>query len=122
MIHITGTNGKGSTARMVTALLVAQGLSVGTYTSPHLERINERMAWNDEPICDDEFAETIRCVADLEPLLGQGAIGRPRPTSRSSPRPRTGGSPTSRSTWRSSRSGWAGAGTPPTWPTARSPS
>ena len=77
VIHITGTNGKGSTARMVTALLVERGLSVGTYTSPHLERINERMAWNDEPISDDDFAETIRCVADLEPLLGQGAIGQP---------------------------------------------
>ena len=62
---------------MVTALLVERGLSVGTYTSPHLERINERMAWNDEPISDDDFAETIRCVADLEPLLGQGAIGQP---------------------------------------------
>jgi dihydrofolate synthase/folylpolyglutamate synthase len=70
VIHITGTNGKGSTARMLTALLVERGLSVGTYTSPHLERINERMAWNDEPISDDDFAETVRCVADLEPLLG----------------------------------------------------
>ena len=40
---------RASTARMITALLVAQGLSVGTYTSPHLERVNERMAWNGEP-------------------------------------------------------------------------
>ena len=39
-VHITGTNGKGSTARMITALLTASGLSVGTYTSPHLHRIN----------------------------------------------------------------------------------
>ena len=37
VIHITGTNGKGSVARMVTELLRASGLSVGTYTSPHLE-------------------------------------------------------------------------------------
>jgi dihydrofolate synthase / folylpolyglutamate synthase len=70
VIHITGTNGKGSTARMITALLVERGLSVGTYTSPHLERVNERMAWNDEPISDDDFAETVHCVAGLEPLLG----------------------------------------------------
>ena len=42
MIHLTGTNGKTSTARMLTALLVAKGLSVGTYTSPHLERVNEQ--------------------------------------------------------------------------------
>ena len=36
VVHITGTNGKGSTARMVTALLAAHQLSVGTYGSPHL--------------------------------------------------------------------------------------
>ncbi len=70
VIHITGTNGKGSVARMVTALLVARGLRVGTYTSPHLERLNERMAWNGEPISDDDLAEVIGAVAELEPLLG----------------------------------------------------
>ena len=42
-IHLTGTNGKTSAARMTSALLEASGLSVGTYTSPHLERVNERM-------------------------------------------------------------------------------
>ena len=42
-IHITGTNGKGSTAAMVTALFGAQGLTVGTYTSPNLSRVNERI-------------------------------------------------------------------------------
>src|SRR5882757_7777060 len=41
VIHITGTNGKGSTAQIITRLLVAQGLTVGTYTSPHLETVNE---------------------------------------------------------------------------------
>ncbi|MCU1450281.1 MAG: folylpolyglutamate synthase/dihydrofolate synthase, partial [Acidimicrobiales bacterium] len=45
VVHLTGTNGKGSTARILTSLLVAKGLNVGTYTSPHLERFNERMAW-----------------------------------------------------------------------------
>ncbi|HJV09443.1 MAG TPA: Mur ligase family protein, partial [Acidimicrobiales bacterium] len=69
VIHITGTNGKGSVARMVTALLIARGLRVGTYTSPHLERLNERMAWNGEPIADEDLAEVIGAVADLEPLL-----------------------------------------------------
>ncbi len=44
VIHVTGTNGKGSTTRMVTALLAARGLDVGTYTSPDLERVNERLA------------------------------------------------------------------------------
>ncbi|HEX3621665.1 MAG TPA: Mur ligase family protein [Acidimicrobiales bacterium] len=69
VIHITGTNGKGSVARMVTALLAARGLNVGTYTSPHLERLNERMAWSGEPIADDALAEVIGAVAELEPML-----------------------------------------------------
>ena len=69
VIHITGTNGKGSVARMVTALLVARGLRVGTYTSPHLERLNERLAWDAEPIPDEDLGEVIGAVAELEPLL-----------------------------------------------------
>jgi len=63
VVHITGTNGKGSVARMTTELLRAQGLSVGTYTSPHLERVNERLAWSGEPIPDDAFAEVVGAVA-----------------------------------------------------------
>ena len=59
VIHITGTNGKGSTAQMITRLLMAQGLTVGTYTSPHLERVNERITRNGEPISDEELAEQI---------------------------------------------------------------
>jgi dihydrofolate synthase/folylpolyglutamate synthase len=69
VIHVTGTNGKGSVARMVTALLSARGLNVGTYTSPHLERVNERMAWGGEPIADHALADAVGAVADLEPLL-----------------------------------------------------
>ena len=73
VLHITGTNGKGSTARMLTALLVEQGLSVGTYTSPHLQRVNERLAWNGAPIADDQLVEVVQAVAALETLLD----GRP---------------------------------------------
>ncbi len=69
VIHVTGTNGKGSVARMTTALLMARGLRVGTYTSPHLERVNERIAWDGEPIPDADLAEVIGAIADLEPLL-----------------------------------------------------
>ena len=47
-IHITGTNGKGSTSAMATALLMANGLSVGTYTSPNLHAVAERLARNGE--------------------------------------------------------------------------
>ena len=70
VIHVTGTNGKGSTARMITALLVEHGLSVGTYASPHLQRVNERISWNGEPITDDQLAELVTELARLVPLSG----------------------------------------------------
>ncbi|MCB0978589.1 MAG: bifunctional folylpolyglutamate synthase/dihydrofolate synthase [Acidimicrobiales bacterium] len=70
VIHLTGTNGKGSVARMVTELLRASGLSVGTYTSPHLERINERIAWDGVPIPDDELGRVIGSVAAVESVAG----------------------------------------------------
>ena len=69
VIHLTGTNGKTSTARIVTRILEVAGINVGTYTSPHLERINERMTLNGEPISDEEFAESVSAVAQLEPLM-----------------------------------------------------
>ena len=69
-VHITGTNGKGSTAVMATALLGAQGLTVGTYTSPNLSRVNERISRNGEPIDDDAFIEVLEALARLERLMG----------------------------------------------------
>ncbi len=71
VIHLTGTNGKGSTAAMTTALLGAMGLSVGTYTSPNLSRVNERIARNGEPIDDDAFREVLETLARVEPLVGE---------------------------------------------------
>jgi len=68
-VHITGTNGKGSTAAMATALLAARGLSVGTYTSPNLSRVNERISRNGEPIDDDAFVEVLESLARLERLM-----------------------------------------------------
>ncbi len=70
VIHVTGTNGKGSTVQMITRLLMARGLTVGTYTSPHLERINERLKRDGESISDEDFAEQIAGIADLEVLTG----------------------------------------------------
>jgi dihydrofolate synthase/folylpolyglutamate synthase len=70
VIHVTGTNGKGSTSRMLTALLVESGLTVGTYTSPHLERVNERIARNGEAISDEDLAEILGDLQRLEPLTG----------------------------------------------------
>ncbi len=68
-LHITGTNGKGSTAAMVTSLCAARGLTVGTYTSPNLARVNERISRNGEPIDDAAFTEVLETLARVEPLL-----------------------------------------------------
>jgi dihydrofolate synthase/folylpolyglutamate synthase len=69
VIHITGTNGKGTVAAMVTALLQASGLTVGTYTSPHLRRVNERISRNGSEISDLDLAEVLTGIAAVEPLL-----------------------------------------------------
>lgn len=58
-IHITGTNGKGSTAMLASRLLESHGLSVGTYGSPHIHALNERIKVNGEPITDEQLAEVL---------------------------------------------------------------
>ena len=68
-IHITGTNGKGSTTAMATWLLMAKGLSVGTYTSPNLHVVGERLAHNAVPIDDAALTDVLTELALLEPLL-----------------------------------------------------
>lgn len=56
-IHIAGTNGKGSTASMLSSILIKNGYSVGTFTSPFVEEFNERIRFNGENISDGELAE-----------------------------------------------------------------
>ena len=68
-IHVTGTNGKGSTSAMATTLLLSKGLSVGTYTSPNLHTVAERITRNTEPIDDEAFISVLSELALLEPLL-----------------------------------------------------
>jgi dihydrofolate synthase/folylpolyglutamate synthase len=68
-IHLTGTNGKTSVARLTTALLTATGLVTGSYTSPHLARVNERMSRDGEPIDDTTLDELLVRVAAVEDLL-----------------------------------------------------
>jgi dihydrofolate synthase/folylpolyglutamate synthase len=55
---------------MITALLAESGLTVGTYTSPHLERINERISRNNEPIDDEDLADLLADLERLEPAIG----------------------------------------------------
>lgn len=71
VIHVTGTNGKGSTSRIATRLLMAEGLRVATYSSPHLERYNERFRVNDVDIGHDDLAEMISLAAEAEQQLGE---------------------------------------------------
>ncbi|MFP3869819.1 MAG: bifunctional folylpolyglutamate synthase/dihydrofolate synthase [Syntrophobacteria bacterium] len=61
-IHIAGTNGKGSTAAMLSAILSGAGHRVGLYTSPHLLRFNERFRINDQEAEDEEILEVFRGV------------------------------------------------------------
>lgn len=69
-VHVTGTNGKTSATRMVSELLSTVGLLVATTTSPHLERVNERMTINGEAIDDAELDEQLRVVALVEQEIG----------------------------------------------------
>ena len=75
-VHVTGTNGKGSTAKMISSLLVAAGHRVGLYTSPHLVDVTERAAIDDLPIGADTF---VRLVDRLRPTLEAAgdAVGEP---------------------------------------------
>jgi dihydrofolate synthase/folylpolyglutamate synthase len=74
-VHIAGTNGKGSTAAMLESILRSAGLRTGLYTSPHLERINERIRIDGENISDAEFAALwTRIHASIEALLAGGEL------------------------------------------------
>ena len=65
-IHITGTNGKTSTSRMIESILRAYGLRAGLMTSPHLVRVTERIMIDGAPIADRAFADN---WADIQPYL-----------------------------------------------------
>ncbi len=74
-IHLTGTNGKTSTARMIDSLLRAFGLRVGRYTSPHLDSVTERIALDGEPADADRFVAAHDEVAPIAALLDARAAG-----------------------------------------------
>ena len=70
-IHLTGTNGKTSTARMVDSLLRAHGLRTGRYTSPHLETVRERISIDGQPVSEETFVEIYGEVAPVAGFLDQ---------------------------------------------------
>ena len=78
--HVAGTNGKGSTAAFLESILRQAGFHTGLNTSPHLEKINERIRVDGKEISDSDFAEALtRIRAFIEELLAAGKL-RAHPT------------------------------------------
>ncbi len=78
VIHVAGTNGKGSTVSYIKNILIAAGYKVHAYTSPHLINFNERIELNGEKISDRylfEIMERTRIAAESKPILSDGNIG-----------------------------------------------
>lgn len=69
-VHIAGTNGKGSTASMLSSILNHAGLRCGLYTSPHLQRYNERFQIAGEPISDEQLIQSVQRVQQVCEQLG----------------------------------------------------
>ncbi|MGA8247936.1 MAG: folylpolyglutamate synthase/dihydrofolate synthase family protein, partial [Nocardioides sp.] len=78
VIQLTGTNGKTSTSRMIDTLLRALDLRTGRFTSPHLERMNERICIDGEPLTDEEF---VRAFNDVAPYTHLVDSSQPEPLS-----------------------------------------
>jgi dihydrofolate synthase / folylpolyglutamate synthase len=74
IIHLTGTNGKGSTAAMIESVLRADGLRTGRFTSPHVTTVNERIAIDGQPISDERFDETWRELAPYVAMVDEQRI------------------------------------------------
>jgi len=75
VIHVTGTNGKTSTARMIETLLRARGLRTGLYTSPHLSSMRERISIDSEPLSAEDFVAAYEDVAPYAAMVdGQQAL------------------------------------------------
>ncbi len=72
VVHLTGTNGKTSTARMIDALLTEMGLRTGRYTSPHLQRATERISIDNRPITPERYVEIYHDVVPFVQLVDHG--------------------------------------------------
>ena len=69
IIHVTGTNGKGSTIAFMRELFVAHGKTVGTFTSPHIVSIHDRICINGDPVSDADFIRLANQVKEMEQRL-----------------------------------------------------
>jgi dihydrofolate synthase / folylpolyglutamate synthase len=75
-LHITGTNGKGSSSRMMVELLGAVGLDAGSYSSPHISKVNDRISVANAALNDDDFVAALAEVAAVEPFVTE-MVGAP---------------------------------------------
>jgi dihydrofolate synthase / folylpolyglutamate synthase len=73
VIHLTGTNGKTTTSRMIDTLVRAAGLRTGRFTSPHVESMTERISLDGEPLTEEQFLEAYLDVAALADLADEDA-------------------------------------------------
>src|SRR5919107_3053194 len=78
VVHLTGTNGKTSTSRMIDTLLRAHELRTGRFTSPHVERMSERICLDGEPLTDEQFVTAFNDIAPYTHLVDQS---QPHPLS-----------------------------------------
>ena len=76
VIQITGTNGKGSVTSFLKSLFLAAGVKVGTFTSPHIIRFNERISYRGEDITDADLLKYLNRVYDLNNYMAKTSYGR----------------------------------------------
>lgn len=76
IVHVAGTKGKGSTAAMIGAVLTAAGCKTGLFTSPHLDRVEERMAINGQPCTSEEFVDLVERMMPIVQAMDRAAAAR----------------------------------------------
>jgi dihydrofolate synthase / folylpolyglutamate synthase len=81
VVHLTGTNGKTSTSRMVDTLLRALGLRTGRFTSPHVESVTERISVDGDPLTEQQFLDSYNDVAPYLHLIDRDPVASGHPLS-----------------------------------------
>ena len=77
IIHVAGTNGKGSVCAYLQAILMAEGKKTGFFTSPHLVSVNERIRINNQQISDERFLEIFKVVEEVAGQMEEEGLGHP---------------------------------------------
>ncbi|MEA4972240.1 MAG: folylpolyglutamate synthase/dihydrofolate synthase family protein [Candidatus Metalachnospira sp.] len=77
IIHVAGTNGKGSACSMLSQILISAGYKTAEYTSPHLERYNERFVINNKEISNDDYAKYMGIIKKNADEMEEEGFGRP---------------------------------------------